>query len=693
LGIDVGGTFTDLVLVGDGRIRTHKLLTTPDDPAQAVLVGIDELLRLCGADGSSLQRVVHATTLMSNALVEGTGARTALVTTAGFRDLIAIGRESRYDIYDLALKLPLVLVPRTLRYEIAERITGSGDIGAFPDERDVTRVVSSLRDEGVEAVAIVFLHSYANDAHETQVRTAIAGALGGIYCSMSSEVAREIREYERTTTTVANAYVGPLVQRYLTRIESELAKRGTSAPLHIMVSSGGFCSAETARRVPVRAIESGPAAGALSAAFYARRSGYSNVLGFDMGGTTAKLCVVTGGQPTVTFMFEVARLHRFKKGSGLPIRAPSIELMEIGAGGGSIARFDEVGLLRVGPSSSGANPGPACYGRGGLKPTVTDANLVLGYLSSSSFLGGAMVLDEAAARTAIDSEVAQRLSLDVPQAAWAIYEVVTESMANAARVYIAERGQDPRNFTIVATGGAGPLHACALARRLRVSRILFPLHAGLASTIGLIVSRPTFEIVRSYRTPLTSVDWDLVLGILDAMRSQALEELGRAGVDQREITVRCGADMRYLGQGHELHVAVPLEAIGSRNANLIDTLFRDAYRRQYGIGSEEVAAEIVTWRLFAFGPDTSGQVARIMRGGKKRAPAAVHPRGRPAYFGPSVGYVRVPVHKREDLLPGARGKGPAIIEERESTAVIAPGSRFRVDDAGNLIVDLPKQTL
>src|SRR6185503_16271130 len=488
IGVDIGGTFTDLVVIDErtGAIRVGKVLTTAKDPAHGVEQGVQTLLDEARVAPARVRAVVHGTTLATNALIERKGARTALLTTAGFRDALEIGREGRYDMYDLLIDPPAPLVPRHLRFEVPERLLPDGSVLRPLDEAAARRVISQLVDAGVEALAICLLHAYLNPAHERRLAELVRQAAPHLAVSCSSDVVPEIREYERTSTTTANVYVVPLMARYLEDLERRLAGLGVPGQLYVMQSSGGIALPPLARRLPIRLVESGPAAGALAAAQAARERGDARLLSFDMGGTTAKACVIDGGAPLVAREFEVARADRFKKGSGLPIRVPVIEMIEIGAGGGSLARVDRMGLLKVGPDSAGADPGPACYNLGGKVPTVTDADLLLGYLDPGFFLGGRMRLDTEAARRAVEEKVARPLGFDVTQAAWAIHRVVNENMAAAARIHGIERGKDLRAYPLFAFGGAGPVHGWHVGRILRVPRVLVPFAAGAASALGLL---------------------------------------------------------------------------------------------------------------------------------------------------------------------------------------------------------------
>ena len=523
-GFDIGGTFTDFVLIdaASGEIASYKALTTPEDLSRAVVEGWEELLAGAGVAGGAVERAIHGTTLITNALIERKGAKTALITTKGFRDILEMAKEMRYDIYDLLLVLPDPLVERPLRFEVDERINARGEVLTPLEPVELEVLAATLADVGVEAVAVCYLHAFTNPEHEQKTGAWLGENLPGVSVSLSSEVAPQIREYERMSTTVCNAYVQPLAERYLARIEESLRERGFNQGLYLMLSSGGVTTLETAARFPVRLVESGPAAGALAAVYYGELVGERDLVSFDMGGTTAKMCLIRDGSPTVTDTFEIARVHRFKRGSGLPVRVPTIEMIEIGAGGGSIARIDELGLLKVGPESAGADPGPACYGLGGVEPTVTDADLLLGYLNPGYFLGGRMGLDRGAAEAAVGSRIAEPMGLGVTEAAHGLYRVVNENMISATRVHIAEQGGDPRRLKLIAFGGAGPMHAHAIAQALKMEGYICPARAGVASAIGFLTAPAAFEYARTFIARLEGT----TLGELDRIYAE-LEEQGR----------------------------------------------------------------------------------------------------------------------------------------------------------------------
>ncbi|MBI4608628.1 MAG: hydantoinase/oxoprolinase family protein [Candidatus Rokubacteria bacterium] len=692
IGVDIGGTFTDLVLLDEatGALRVGKLLTTPKDPAQAVEAGVARLLDDAHVPAAAVAGLIHGTTLATNALIERKGAKTGLLTTKGFRDALEIGREGRYDMYDLFIDPPAPLVPRRLRLEVTERLLSDGSLLTPLDEDDTRRVIRRLLAEGVEAVAISLLHAHLNPVHERRLAELLREVAPTLSLSCSSEVVPEIREYERTSTTAANVYVMPLMARYLEELERKLSDLGITGRLLIMLSSGGIATPETAKRVPVRLVESGPAAGALAAARAARLAGEPRLLSFDMGGTTAKACVIDNGEPLVAREFEVARADRFKKGSGLPIRVPVIELIEIGAGGGSIARVDRMGLLKVGPESAGADPGPACYALGGREPTVTDAALLLGNPDAGLFLGGRMRHDGEAARRAVEERVGQPLGLSLTEAAWGIHRVVNENMAAAARIHGIERGKDLRAYPLFAFGGAGPVHCWQVARILRVPRVLIPFGAGAISAFGLLAAPLAFDFVRTSRERLDRANWELINRLYAEMEAEGRATLAASGITGSAVRLRRSAEMRYVGQGHEVEVDVPLGQLSAESLTALTQNFEAAYRAVYHRTAQGVAIEALNWRLLVSGPVPD----LAMAGGATDATGSRSPddalKGhRPAFFAEAAGFVDTPVYDRYALAPGASFEGPAIVEEREATCVIAPGGRCRVDRHLTLVVDLP----
>ena len=614
LAIDIGGTFTDVVLRehASGILSVAKVLTQSPDPSVGVLEGVKEMLD-GGVSPGAISRAVHGTTLVTNALIERRGAKIGLIATAGFRDALEIGREGRYDIYDLFLKLPEPLVERRLRVEVRERLYARGEVMVPLNEEDVVKACEMLREAEVDAVAIAFLHAYVNPDHERRAEEIVRSLMPDVGISVSHRVAAELREFERTSTTVANAYVQPMVEKYLARLEDGLKALGILAPLHIMLSNGGSCSVQTAVRFPVRLVESGPCGGALAAAHYGNRSGHRRILAFDMGGTTAKAILSENGSFPITTESEVARVYRFKRGSGLPLLVPVLDMIEIGAGGGSIAHASELGLPTVGPQSAGADPGPACYARGGQLPTVTDADLLLGYLNAEYFLGGQMDLDVDCAADAVD-EFARFIGLDRVRAAQGIHDLVNENMANAARVHAAERGIDLNGYSLVATGGAGPVHACGVAMRLGIDRVIVPPAAGVGSAFGLMLAPIAFDYVRSFVSRIAALDREVVNKLYEEMEDEGRALVREAGIDDSEI-VRT-ADMRYVGQGHEISVPVPLGEL-TEGSDALQAAFDASYKKLYGRLCEGVPVEAIHWRVTVSGPEP--EICDVVSVGKSLA--------------------------------------------------------------------------
>jgi N-methylhydantoinase A len=691
LGIDIGGTFTDIVVYDHaaGRQLNRKVLTTHDDPARAVAAGVQGLLAQHDLPPAGFTRVVHATTLFTNALIERRGAPTGLITTAGFADTLEIGRERKFELYDLNIVKPEPLVPRHLRREVAERTRADGSIARALDPRQVAAEARRLAASGVTSIAVVFLHAYANPRHEAAAARLIARAHKTLAVTTSHEVAPEIREYERASTTVANAYIKPLARQYLEAMARRLAGLGLRAPLLLMLSSGGLTHVAEAERTPVQMLESGPAAGALAAAFFGRDDSRGNLLAFDMGGTTAKLSLVDGGEPLTAYAFEAARQKRFLEGSGLPIRISTIELIEIGAGGGSVAHVDEIGLLKVGPRSAGSHPGPAAYGLGGTEPTVTDADFVLGYLNPDYFAGGEMAIDLPAARGALE-RLAERVKLPLTDVAWGIHDVVNENMAGAARVHIAERGRDPRDYALLCTGGAGPVHAYEVARKLGLRQVICPPAAGVASALGLLVAPARVDRVATVGIRL---DRGSVAALEKAFR--ALEDDARAvmadtGLPLDTATVRRLADGRFLGQGFDLVVDLPPGPYDDSGAcrRRLTAAFESAYREKFALTPPDVPIEFINIRVAVRAPVSQGSVAAAgatAAGGRGGAVKGT----RPAYFPQPRGFEETTVYDRRHLVPGDELTGPAVVEEDGSTLVIGPGGRAVVAASGNIVVTLP----
>ena len=684
VGIDIGGTFTDMLWVGeDGVAVIGKTLTTPGDPSLAVENALRPVLQASSAK-SERGTLIHGTTLVTNALIERKGAPTALLTTVGFRDAVEIGREHRYELYDLNLDLPKPLVPRHLRFDVPERIAADGALIQALDEKFLRRLVSELSAKGIKAIAVSYLNSFRNPVHERRTAEIIGEVAPHIRVSLSSEVVAEIREFQRTSTTVANVYVQERVANYLAQLQARLDQIGFVGNFFIMLSSGGIATRDTASRFPVRLLESGPAAGALAAAQAGLLSGHQDLLSFDMGGTTAKLCVIEDGQPAKTHEFEVDRVYRFRKGSGLPVRIPVIDMIEIGAGGGSIARIDSLGLLKVGPDSSGADPGPVCYGLGGTEPTVTDADLVLGYLDADYFLGGKMQLDVEGARTAL-ARLGTKLGMSVEQAAWGIHQIVNENMANAARAHLGERGKDPRRMPMYAFGGAGPVHGYRVAEILRLPAMISPFGAGVGSTFGLLSAPLAFDFVRSAYSRLDHLDWGFANRLLDEMAEEGRGVLKRSGLSAEQISYKRSADMRYVGQGHEVAVMLPDGVLSAEHLSRVSKLFSDAYRALYGREGPDVPLEVINWRVVASGPrpelNLKLPTSRRREGNARRG-------FRRAYFPEPGEYIETAVYDRYALDVGMEFIGPGIVEERESTLIVGARGKARVDERLNIVVEL-----
>lgn len=688
VGLDIGGTFTDVMMVESRSCRSvrYKCLTTPSDPAIGALEAIDGALREAGAQPADVAVLLHATTLVSNALIERKGAVTALVATRGFRDVLDIGREKKFDIYDLLLDKPAPLVASERRYEVDERMGADGSVIEALTEESVVAVLDALRNSGAQAVAVCLIHSYMNPLHERRLRDRLLAELPGLSVCISNDILPEMREFERTSTAVANAYVQPLMSGYLDRFAAGLRQRGLSCAFFIMLSEGAIAAPDIAKRIPIRVCESGPAAGAVTAAAVSVQLNEPRILSFDMGGTTAKTCVVHDGQPTVTTEFEVARMYRFKKGSGLPLRIPVVELIEIGAGGGSLIHVDELGLLKVGPESAAADPGPACYGRGGDRATVTDADLVLGYLGADSFLGGRMPLDERAARRALAAGVGARLHMDAEHAALGVYEVVNENMANASRIQAVERGHDPSGHVLVAFGGAGPVHAWGVAGKLDVTRIVVPPSPGVGSAFGLLLAPRAFQLARTYIGTLESLDWPRVQQAFDEMTREATSALAQANVKAAAIRFARRADMRYLGQRKEIIVDLLGGRFDGRRTSSLREAFERLYERIYHRRHEDHPVEVLCWRLAASGPATM-RLPTVSAASARKTPKPR--RMRPMLFPGWNKHRPCAVYSRYDLAPGASLRGPLVIEEDESTTVVGPSGLAHVDGFGNLVVRLP----
>ena len=690
LGFDIGGTFTDAVVIDptSGKRNIAKTLTTSSDPATGAMSALSAALDGAGVSLNSVALAVHGTTIVSNAILQHHGSKAALITTKGFRDVLRIGRELRYDVYDLTAAFPDRLIGHDMTFEVPERTLANGTIFEPLDEAAALELLDEIERSGAEAIAVCFLHSYRNPLNEMRLGELIEERLPEVPYSLSSQVVPEFREYERMSTTAANAYTQPLVKQYLSHLGTDLEAQGYERDLYVMMSTGGIATADTAADFPVRMVESGPAAGALATGYYGNQIGEEHLLSFDMGGTTAKVCVIDHGTPTRTKYFEVARVERFILGSGLPIRSPVIDLIEIGAGGGSIASVNNLGLLQVGPESAEADPGPACYDQGGTSPTVTDADLALGYLDPAYFAGGSMRLRSDLAEGAIRDHVGDTLDMDSTEAAWGIYQIVNENMASAARVHFAEKGRDPRQYALFAFGGAGPVHAAAVARRLRIERIIIPAGAGVLAAFGFMTAPVSFDFIRTHITRLDRASWDELNAIYEDMEDRGRDVLAEAGVPEDEQQFVRTADMRYAGQLYEITVPVPDGELNSTSRTRMEEFFHMTYHDLYGRHSAEAPIEALNWRLLATGPTPDIPLERATNGSGEDGPEMAKKGTRQAYFGDHAGWTETAVFDRYQLRPGHSADGPAIIEERESTVIVPPNAEFGVDEFQNIRIVL-----
>ena len=687
LGCDIGGTFTDFVLVNDdtGEFQINKCLTTPGDPSDAVEQGIRELLEQTPGFMPKIDEIIHGTTLVINAIIERKGAKTGLITTKGFRDVLELGREMRYDAYDIFAEYPLPLVPRSLRYEVSERIMSDGRVIRALEAKDVQKVLSELLESGIESLAVCLINSFENPVHEIKIKEMVDQLAPELSLSTSFEVLPQIREYERTCTTATNAYVKPITARYLAKLSSRLEALGFKGKLFIMLSSGGITSVETARQFPVRIIESGPTAAVIASQHYGRMFQIKDIFCFDMGGTTAKSCLIQKGHAGLVSTFEVGRVQRFKKGSGLPIQVPVVDLMEIGAGGGSIAKMSKMGLLQVGPESAGADPGPACYGRGGENPTVTDADLLLGYLDPNYFLGGTMPLDMAASEKAMEEKVANPLGTTLVEAAFGIHDLINETMAAAAKTHIAEKGGNPNIVTISAFGGAGPVHAYGLAKKIGAPRILVPPLAGVGSALGFFTAPVAFDLTRSHRVTLDDADLEEIEGLFRELEKESAAILQQAGKDEGIIFERT-LMMRFVGQGAETDLSIDQKPFDQWEKDQIRGLFDDAYKKLYGRTYPETPVELVTFKVRASLPSREFHLPPIRQTETKLADCIKGERS--AFSLVRKEYLPFTVYDRYKLFPGAAMQGPAIIEERESTIIVGEDASARVDEYGFVWINL-----
>ncbi len=686
LGCDIGGTFTDFVLFEEdsGTIWVNKCLTTPTDPSEGVEIGILQLVDRLGNFVPNLAEIIHGTTLVINAIIERKGAKTGLITTKGFKDVLELGREWRYDPYDIFAEYPSPLVPRPLRKEVNERILADGRIWIPIDENEIINVIEELKKEKVESIAVCFINSFVNPVHELKVKEVATQCAPDIFLSISYEVLPQIREYERTSTTVANAYVKPITARYISKLEERLCRMGFNGKLLIMLSSGGITSVQTAKEHPVRIIESGPTAAVMAAQYYAQLFGLPHVFCFDMGGTTAKSCLIERGYAGVVSTFEVGRVQRFKKGSGLPIQVPVVDLMEIGAGGGSIARINKLGLLQVGPESAGADPGPVCYGRGGKEPTVTDADLVLGYLNAEYFLGGEMKLDKDGASEAIRS-LGECLNLDLIRTAFGIHDLVNETMAAAAKTHIAEKGGNPSIVTVIAFGGAGPVHAYGLAKKIGASRIIIPPLPGVGSALGFFTAPVSFDTARSYKVLVDRADFSFIEGIFRELEWEA-ESVLRSVRDKGDIKFERFLEMRFVGQGFETLVSIDTKPFTEWNREEIKEVFRKQYEKLYGRTYPNTPIEFVTFKVRATLLEKPFRLP-LLRNEAIDLSHAVKGK-RKAFSLLKKDFILYTVYDRYKLFPGAQIKGPAIVEEKESTTIVGEDAEIKVDEYGFLWIEI-----
>ena len=680
LAVDIGGTFTDIVLDSGSERMTSKVLTTASAPERAVVEGTAAILASAGRTFSDIRLFVHATTLATNAVIERKGARTALIATEGFRDVLEIADESRFDQYDVFIQKPQPLVPRRLRFTVPERLDVHGNVKLPLDEAAVVGVASRLEAEEIEAVAVALIHSYANPAHEERIRAILQEHCPGLSVTLSSEVCPEAREYERTSTAVANAYVQPLMAGYLGRLEQEFRTRGCRAPIHLMTSGGSLASLNTAVSFPVRLIESGPAGGAILAARIAAERGEDRILSFDMGGTTAKVCLIDEGRPFKARVFEVDRSSRFMKGSGFPLRIPVIEMVEIGAGGGSIARVDVLKRINVGPDSAGSEPGPACYNRGGTEPTVTDADLALGKIDPLRFAGGKIEVDTRKAVAALDTHIGSHLGLETDAAGYGVAEIVDENMANAARVHAVERGAEVRARTLVAFGGAAPLHAARVAEKLNIERVIIPAGAGVGSAIGFLDAPAAFELVRSLYMRLDRFDVAAANALLEAMSAEATD-LAREAAGNTQLAEHRRIFMRYSGQGHEIPVQLPSRPLTEMDPASLRQAFEAEYDRLFARHIPGAAIEIMSWVVLVSGAES--RPAKLATPAPQPSP---QPTGTRTVFDARLGKrIEVPVFERGDLKPGAQISGPAVVIEDGTSSYLSTTFDAMVD-AGMALV-------
>ena len=687
LGCDIGGTFTDFVLLNDrtGELTINKCLTTPSDPSDAVEHGIRQLDEMVPGFVKQLDEVIHGTTLVINSIIERKGARTGLITTKGFKDVLELGREIRYAPYDVFAEFPEPLVPRSFRFEVDERVRSDGTVLKSLDSEEVLRVVRQMLDMGVESIAVCLLNSFENPSHEEEIKEIILAEAPNVSVCISYEVLPQIREYERTSTTVTNAYVKPLTGKYLYKLARRLEQLGSQGKLFIMLSSGGITAIKTAAEFPVRIIESGPTAAVISGQYYGKLFNIPEIFCFDMGGTTAKSCLIQGGVASVVPTFEVGRVQRFMKGSGLTIQVPVVDLMEIGAGGGSIAHVSKLGTLQVGPESSSAEPGPICYGRGGKLPCVTDADLALGYLDADYFLGGEMKLDRDAAMEGIERSIAEPLDVSTVQAVWGIHDLINETMAGAAKTHIAEKGGNPKLVTVIAFGGAGPVHAYGLTKKLGAKRLLVPPNAGVGSALGFFTAPRAFDLVRSHKSALLEADFSEIETIFSRMEKEGARTL-EAGGESEGMRFERSVDVRFVGQGSETNILVPEGDFSRVDPKEIRKRFDTVYEKLYGRTYPDSAVEFINFKVRASLPERLLKLPELKKSEHTLADAVKGER--PAFSGIKKAFVPHTVYDRYKLNSGVKFRGPAIIEERESTVIVGEDASVSVDNYGFLWIEL-----
>jgi len=691
LGVDIGGTFTDAVLMnlGTGELRTSKVSTTPKDLSLGFLRAIERVVSEAAVNPDEVAQIIHATTVATNAIIENKVAKSAFITTKGFRDILEIQRQIRPSLYDLFFDKPAPLIPRYLCYEVMERMTPEGTVLKPLNEDEVRQAVRQIKKEGVEAIAVCFLHSYINPSHEKRTGEIIEEEFPEVYLTLSSEINPEFREYFRASTTVINAVLIPIVARYIDRLQEEIASRGFKSGLYVMQSGGGLMTSKVARDKPAAMVESGPAAGVIAASALGDLLGYSNVISFDMGGTTAKAGLVERGRPKLAVSYEVGSAAispdaHGKKGSGYPLKTPVIDLVEIGAGGGSIAWIDTGGALRVGPKSAGADPGPACYMTGGILPTVTDANIVLGRIDPDYFLGGEMKLDRKAAEKAIEEHCAKALGKDLITTAAGIVEIANANMIRALRIVSVERGYDPREYVLIAFGGAGPMHVNGIVRELKVPTVIIPLNPGITSALGLLMTDLRHDYVMTYICRADRIDLDKVNRIYHDFAAQGRSLLTQEGVKEEAMLFSKFMDMRYVGQSYELTIPVPGKEIDMKDMAAIEALFHKEHERAYGHCAPEEPMEVANLKLSATGFIPKPKLKELKRGATSQE-AALRTR-RKVYFSETEGFVECSIYDRYRLTWGNVIKGPAIVEDKDATTVIHPGYRAEVGRYGNLIL-------